>query len=240
MSGLLERAARFLLAPAPPTDPFEPPPAAPADHDGSASGAHDPSSARSGTPRAAIAAALPAAPRVAVLGAVQDTRPLAASLALVLRATDRAPSGLVAVWGGGAPLVRGVATRATARLVARLSVRDLEAVARGRLAWLELPPDPAGASATLHAAAAVVDGPVITALAGPRPPALEPLIDDHDLAVVAADPGSALASAALGTLAGRRAPAVACRPVPRGLASALAMAGLLSPRLDLPLAEVRS
>jgi hypothetical protein len=245
VSGLLERAARFLIAPddarsrpdrqSEPADDSRRPQASsgPPGPDG-----HPTDHVRTGARRGrTIVSALPPTPRVVVLGRPQDVRPLAASLALVLRASERSPSGLVATWGVEEPPVRGTATRSAARLAARLALRDLAAVARGRLAWLELPEEPAEATAAVHAVAAVVDGPVVTALAGPRPPALEPLIDDHDLAVVAADPASSLACAALDALAGRSVPAVACRPVPRGLARALATAGMLPPRLDRPAAE---
>ena len=138
---------------------------------------------------------------------------MAAAVALALRAA----SGLVAVWHGEGATVRGLATRAAARLAARLSARDLPAVARGRLAWLALPDDPDEAAVAVRRASAVVDGPLVTALAGARPPALEELVGEHDLAVVAADPDAALARAALAGLAARGVDAVAWPPLRRGL-----------------------
>jgi hypothetical protein len=164
---------------------------------------------------------VPPAARAVVLGAAGDVVPLAAAVALALR-----PPGLVAVWGSGRTLAAGVATRAAARLASRLAARDLPAVARGRLAWLALPDDAEAAVAAVRRASAVVDGPLVTALAGARPPALEDLVAEHDLAVVAADPETALARAALARLAARGIDARACRPLRRGLPRTIALAGL--------------
>lgn len=211
MTGLLERAAAFLLAPAA-TAP-------------------------------APAAAVPATARAVVLGTDDAARPLAAALALTLRAADRAPAGLVAVWrrgGAGQPPPRGAATRTAARLAARLGGRDLPAVARGRLAWLDLPLEPAAAVAAVHRAAAVVDGPLVTVLAGARPAALDDLVEQHDVAIVAADPDTPLARAGLAALSDRCVSALACRPLSRGLPRALALAGLTAPRLDPPLHAART
>ena len=83
--------------------------------------------------------------------------------------------------------------------------------------------------------ARAVDGPVVTALAGPRPPALEALIDEHDLVLVASDPDTPLACAALTGLAPRCVSALACRPLQRAVPRALALAGITAPRLDPPL-----
>jgi len=207
MTGLLDRAAELFLMPAASTT-------------------------------APATATVPAAARVAVLGTPQDAPPLAAAVALTLRAADRAPAALVAVWrpgSGGEPAVRRAATPSASRLATRLRRRQLPAVARGRLAWIDLSADPASAETTLRRAAATVDGPVVTALAGPRPPRLEPLIDEHDLVVIAADPATTLARAALITFADRCVSALATRPLPRGLPRALALAGLATPRLEPPL-----
>lgn len=177
------------------------------------------------------AAPVPPAARVVVLGAREDVVAVAAAVTLALRA----PSGLVAVWHGERAPVRGLATRAAARLAARIDARELPAVARGRLAWLALPADPDEAATTVRRASAVVDGPLVTALAGARPPALEALVGEHDLAIVAADPAAALARAALAGLAARGINAVAWPPLRRGLARRLAVAGLGGPRLQPPL-----
>jgi soluble lytic murein transglycosylase-like protein len=195
MSGPLERAAAFFLAPPAPA-------AAPAE----------------------AAAAAPAA-RAVVLGAPADVVPLAAATALALR-----PPALVAIWAAERTPVPGIATRAAARLSAGLAARGMPAVARGRLAWLCLPPDAVEAAAVVRRASAVVSGPLVTALAGPRPPALEELVAEHDLAIVAADPEGPLARAALARLAARGVDARAHRPLRRGLPRAIALAGLAASR----------
>jgi hypothetical protein len=208
VTGLLDRAAGLFLAPAKP----EAPP---------------------------VSATVPAAARAVVVGTSQDAPPLAAALALTLRAADRAPAALVAVWqpvrDDVEPVARTAATPSASRLATRLARRDLPATARGRLAWLHLPPEPAAAETALRRAAATVEGPLVTALAGPRPPELEPLIEEHDLVLVAADPSTTLAQAALTALADRCVSALACRPLPRGLPRALSLAGLVAPRLEPPL-----
>lgn len=177
-------------------------------------------------------ATAPAAARVVVVGTTLDAAPLAAALALALRAADRAPSALVASWGAGGAVARAAATPATARLAEALGRRELPAVARGRLAWLPLPDEPLGAAATVRRAAALVDGPFVTALAGARPPELDDLVAEHDLAVVAVEPDCALARAALSVLLARGVDARACRPPRRGISRSLALAGLAAPRLD--------
>jgi hypothetical protein len=207
MTDLLARAAGFFLAP-------------------------------SDAKRASALTRVPGTARAVVLGSVQDAPPLAAAMALALRTADRAAAALVAVWRGGGERnspTAGVATPAAARLAARLSRRGLPAAARGRLIWLELPAEPQETPAVLLHAAAAVDGPVVTALAGPRPAALEVVIDDHDLVLVAADPDAPLAHAALAGLAERGVSALACHPLPRGVPRALALAGFAAPRLDPPL-----
>jgi hypothetical protein len=198
MSGVLERAAGFFLAPA-------------------------------ATPRPEAATLRPAV-RAVVLGTAADAAPLAAALALSLHAP-----AAVAVWEPGArdELARAAASRAASRLAARLSAHDLAATARGRLAWLALPAEPAAAVAAVRRASAIVEGPLVTALTGARPPALEDLVAEHDLAIVAAAPGSSLARAALAGLADRGVAGTACAPLGRGLPRRLALAGLAGPRLDI-------
>jgi hypothetical protein len=208
MTDLLDRAAGYFLAPA-------------------------------GSKPAAAVAGLPATTRAVVIGSLQDAPPLAAALALTLRAAVRARAALVAVWRaegcGDGPRAAGAATPAASRLAARLTRRGLPAVARGRLAWLDLPTDPAATASGLRRAEAAFDGPLVTALAGPRPDPLEDLIEEHDLALVAAVPDTPLARAALAGLGDRCVSALACRPLSRGLPRALAVAGLVAPRLDPPL-----
>jgi len=177
----------------------------------------------------AIGGGLPTACRAAVLGRPRDVSPLAAAVALTLRAADRCPAALVAVWGAALP-AGGPAVRVAKRLAA---AADDGATARGRLAWLALPPEPARAVDALVEAAAAVDAPLVTALAGARPPALEALVSGHDLVVVAAPPGTPLAQTVIARLTERGVPAVACAPLARGAVRALAVAGLAPPRLDL-------
>jgi hypothetical protein len=173
----------------------------------------------------ADAVVAPPAARAVVLGAAGDVVPMAAAVALALR-----PPGLVAVWNADRTPVAGVATRRAARLAARLAARDLPAVARGRLAWLALPADAAEAGAAVRRASAAVDRPLVTALAGARPAALEDLVAEHDLAIVAADPAGPLARVALADLAARGLDARACRPLRRGLPRTIALAGLAASR----------
>jgi hypothetical protein len=206
MSGALERAAEFFLAP--PERRDEP-------------------------------VALPPAARAVVLGSAADTPGLAAAVALSLRSTDRAPAAVVASWGAGRELRATAATRATARLAARLTGHDLATTPRGRLVWLALPPEPAAAAEALRRTSALVECPLVTALAGARPPELEALVAEHDLALVAAHPGTTIARAALARLADRGIAASACTPPRRGLLRTLALAGLAAPRLDADLGTTR-
>ena len=178
--------------------------------------------------------ALPPAVRAVVLGSPADAAPLAAALAVSLHASP----AVVASWGVGRELRPAPATRATARLAARLTTHDLPTAARGRLAWLALPPEPAAAADALRRASALVEGPLVTALAGARPPELEALVADHDLAVIAACPDTTIARAALARLAERGIAASACPPPRRGLQRTLALAGLAGPRLDADLGSL--
>ena len=128
-----------------------------------------------------------------------------------------------------------MATRAASRLAAALAARDLPAAARGRLAWLTLPDDPDAAATAVRRASALVAGPFVTGLAGPRPPELETLIAEHDIAIVSAPPDAPLARAAVAALADRGIPALATEPLRRGAAArTLALAGITAHRLAVP------
>ena len=203
MSGRLERAVAFFVAPPSAVAPTE-------------------------------ASSLPPAVRAAVLGSADEVLALAAAVALTLRAADRSPAALVAVWPGGGTPAGGFATRAGARLAERLEARGLSAVARGRLAWLPLPDEPCEAADAVRRASAVVDGPLVTALAAARPPDLETLTAEHDLAIVAADPSTPLARAALASLAAHGIQATAHPPLRRGLGRTLAVAGIAAARFPTP------
>jgi hypothetical protein len=177
-------------------------------------------------------AALPPAVRAVVVGTPSDAVPLAAAHALALRAAVRAPAALVAVWQPSAPereARRGAAARAAARLAERLSAHGLPSVARGRLSWLALPAETTAAAAAVRRASAIVEGPLVTAMGGPRPAELDTLVAEHDLAIVAADPESPLARAALACLADLGLTASARSPLRRGIPRSLALAGLAAP-----------
>jgi hypothetical protein len=222
------------------------------------------------TPATPTAPAFPAASRTVVVGSEHDVPPLAAAVALSLRAAGRAPAAVVALWRAAVPDApppatvapggpatspasrgpataaapppaacpsRGPATFAASRLASRLARRGLAAAPRGRLVWVALPAD---AATVVGRVAAALDVPLVTALAGPRPGALDALVDDHDLVVVAADPETPLGRAATAALAHRPASTFACAPVRRGLPRALALAGIAAPRLEPPLRLVRS
>lgn len=202
MTGVFERAAGFFLRPA---------------------------THRSATARIE-AAGVPPAARAVVLGAPADAVPLAAALALSPRLAGGGPA-LVATWPPVEAAGPAGATRAAARLATRLTARDLPGAARGRLAWLALPGEPAAATLAVRRASAVVEGPLVTALCGPRPPELDGLVAEHDLAVVAAAPDTPLARAAVAQLTAAGVAACACAPPSRGLPRALAVAGVAGPRL---------
>ena len=172
--------------------------------------------------------------RAVVLGTPPDAVPLAAALALSFRAADGAAAAAVAAWEEGRveEVRASAATRSAARLTGRLVTHGLVAAARGRLALVAIPPDPVEAAAAVRRVSTLVDAPLVTALGGARPEVLESLVAEHDLAVVAADPDTALARAALAGLAARGITASACRPPRRGLPRRLALAGLAAPRLD--------
>ena len=176
-------------------------------------------------------ASSPPIARAVVLGSPADAFPLAAALALALRG----PAAVVAAWeAGGVEEPRAsAATRSAARLAGHLTTHGLVAAPRGRLAIVALPPDPGEAAAAVRRASTLADAPLVTALGGARPDELERLVAEHDLALVAADPDTALARAALAGLAARGVEASACRPLRRGLPRALAVAGLAAPRLGL-------
>jgi hypothetical protein len=199
MTGVIDRAAGFFLAPA---------------------------------ERSAEAVVVPPVARAVVLGSASDAPSLAAALAVSLRAAAGAPAAVVATWGGGREIRAAAAGRAAARLAARLTSHELHTCARGRLAWLELPAEPAAAADAVRRASALVDGPLVTALGGARPRELDDLVAEHDLALVAAKPETALARAALARLAAQGIGACAASPLHRGLTRTLALAGLAAPRLE--------
>jgi len=173
--------------------------------------------------------------RIAVLGAPAVAVPVAAACAGELRARARATAAVLAVWRAGATVAGeegeraspGAATTPAARrLAARLAAHGLPATACGRLAWLALDPAPGPAAAQAQRCIELADAPFVLALAGPRPPAFEPLLAALAVAV-AVLPGDA--DPALHELARAGLPArtgLVVAPLPPGPPRWAAMAGL--------------
>ena len=133
----------------------------------------------------------------------------------------------------GAPLAAWASAGAR-RLAARLSARGLTVRATGRVAWLTLPDDPTAAAHVVGGLLGWLDAPVVTAVAGARPGELDELIAAQDV-VVAVRPAVAamspacremLAALALEELPDPSIRAVACDPLPGGMARWRARGGL--------------
>jgi hypothetical protein len=173
-----------------------------------------------GSPEAAVTHALTSA---AVLGRPGEAEPVAAALALVLRRLARARAATVCVLGPVAGPRQTEGAGAARRLAARLEAHGLEAGAKGRLAWVQLP---AAETAALAAArrAVIVGPPAVLALTSPRSPAVDELLAEQDLVVVVTgDPDGPLARLAIAAAHG---PLFTIAPLPRGIARALARAGV--------------
>jgi hypothetical protein len=201
MSGLLERAAAALIEPAP-----APPPQP-------------------------VAAPPRFAPRVLVLGAPRDAVPVAAALAGGLREREKAAGAVLIAWPSPDPPRPALGTPGAARLVAGLQARGLNAVARGRLAWLAL----ASTDLALARRALVaVDVPVVVAITGPRSAAADELLaeQDHIVLVLPTDADPRLAQLAREDLAERSIPVSVRGPLTTPGASTAALAGW--GRLRLP------
>jgi hypothetical protein len=129
------------------------------------------------------------------------------------------------VWGGGEPPA-GATTPAVRRLAARLAAHGFAATASGRLVWVVLDPAPADAATQVTRARALADVPIVLAIAGARPAALEPLLADAELALVVLPAGAEepLRTLALATLPSHGSLAVP--PLPPGPPRWAAMAGL--------------
>lgn len=169
-----------------------------------------------------------------VLGAPADAVPVARLLGTELRLRTGASCVLLAEWRGGEPPSEAgrAAPPAARRLAERLAGRGIEATASGRTVHVPLPVEPAQAAATHQRAVAAAGVPTICALAGARPRALDPLLDEQDLIVVAPAAGAAesFADLVLIGLHGIRAPVVVGRPVPRGAARFLAASSVATAR----------
>lgn len=164
------------------------------------------------------------APRALVFGRPGEAVPVAAALAGGLREQERAAGALLVAWPFTAPPRAALGTPAASRLAGRLQARSLDAVARGRLAWLALRSDEL---ALAWRAAAAVDVPVVIAVTGPRTAATDALLPEQDLVVLVLGPGAeaGLEALALAGLADCAAPVVVLRPLDSPGARPAAMAG---------------
>lgn len=194
----------------------------------------------SGAARRAAIAPPAGAVVAAVLGSEVTAPPVATLLAGELRLRRRAGCALVGEWrAGGAPApdeeVRGavaVAGRAARALAARLEGRGLPSVAAsGRLVRVSLPAEPEAAAGAWERACAAAGCAAVLAVAGARPAAFGDLLDGQDLVALVLDPAAGeLASLAQAGLVGVRAPVIACRPVPAGVARLAAASSVATSR----------
>ncbi len=170
------------------------------------------------------ARAVPHAPHVALVCDPRDALALGNALALGLRRACGAPAAIVCGFsnGGSAP-----ALPATRALTARLAARGLQVSARGRLALVALPAEPAQVRAAA-ARAAAVGAPTVVVAAGPRPAELDATLGDAELVVLVARPdaGAAFVGLALAGLGELAVPVVARVVAPRPHERALAATGL--------------
>jgi hypothetical protein len=123
---------------------------------------------------------------LAVLAAGPDAGIAGAALGLAAASALRARCAVVCVWSGEPAAPRsGPAAGGARRLAQRLAGRGLVAAARGRLVCVALPAaDVEARAAAERAMAAAGDLPVVLVVAGPRPPALDPLLASVDRVVV--------------------------------------------------------
>jgi hypothetical protein len=173
------------------------------------------------------------APRALVFGRPGEATPVAAALAGGLRERHRASAALLVAWPSAAPRHAALGTPAASRLAARLQARGLDAVARGRLAWLALRSDEVALAAR---ATAAVDVPAVIAVTGPRTAATDALLAEQDLVVlvVGADAEPGLGELALAGLGSCVAPVVVHRPLVSPGARPAAMAGWGRLRVEVP------
>jgi hypothetical protein len=172
---------------------------------------------------------------LAVLAAGGDAAVAGAALGLVAAAALRSRCAVVCVWSADATAPRsGVASVATRRLADRLAARGLVATARGRLVTVALPAaDVEARAAAERAMAAAGQAPVVLVIAGPRPPALDPLLAAVERIVIVPPPDAppTLESLAL-TAAAHLGRSTAILRLPRTSRHLLTSTGLsLSPSL---------
>jgi hypothetical protein len=125
------------------------------------------------------AAPAPPAARALVLGSPDEAVPVAAALAGGLRERARAAGAVLLVWPSLEPPRAALGTPAASRLAAVLQARGLDAVARGRLAWVAL-----ADVALARRALVAVDVPVVVAVTGPRSAAADELLAEQDQVVL--------------------------------------------------------
>lgn len=165
----------------------------------------------------------------AVLGRAGEVEPVAAALALALRGATRAKAATVALVGAEPPAADGASATPAARGGGeRLEAHGFDARVRGRLAWTRLDAADSAFATAVHRVALVAP-PAVLAVAAARTDAIDEALHECDLLVlVTADPDAPLAKL---TAAGLdRAPLATVAPLGRGLARALARAGLRPPR----------
>ncbi len=155
----------------------------------------------------------------AVLGASPAALPLAAVVGAQLRAECRVPTVLICVWSDDEIEIPagGFAIPGARRLAARLSRRNLAAVARGRLVWHRLSQDSGRVFSEVQRISAAVDVPVIVVIAGARDQAIECLIEECDATFISLPDWAdrSLTHVALSTGVEQDSSMIICRSLPR-------------------------
>ena len=180
-------------------------------------------------PAPQVASAPLAAARALVLGRERDAVPVAAALAGGLRERERAAAALLVTWPECEAPRAALGTPAATRLAARMGLRGLDAVARGRLAWLAT--DELG---LVLRALAAADGPAVVAITGPRSAASDELLaeQDHVVLVVDAEAEPQLAALATADLEARGVSVTTRGPLAAPGARVAALAGWGRLRLE--------
>lgn len=171
-------------------------------------------------------------PSVAVVAAPAGALVVGGAAGLALADAAGSRSALVSTWWGAEPprrAPRSPALRSATRVAASLAERGISAEARGRLVAVGLDPDPSLAAVEAHRAAAAALLPSVVVIAGPREPAVDRLIGEQDLVLLAAgaDAPEGLAELAAAQLGALRPVTTVALPPGVG-ARALASAGVLA------------
>lgn len=177
---------------------------------------------------------------VALLCPPDEAHALGSALALATARRARAPLGLAALWRPGAAPSSGIgapSARRARRLVVSLRARDLRAHAAGRVVRVELPEEPLAAAAAFGRASAASDAPWVLVVAGPRAAAVDAVLEEQDVLVLAAeDPEDPIARLAAARLAALGPPVERIRATLPPVSRALALAGFAA-HLPVPLPE---